>query len=280
MTKTAKVISLIQVFVLMLFCLSSCSGGSGSGQAGEPASKTVSAGIVYESIKDFSVDCTDGSRFTLSEELKDHELVMIELFESGCQPCAKEFSCLQEAWEECSDKVSVIALSCAEEDTMDVLKDYASGLDLKFAVGREEGTDLDRYASEYPAAILVDKEMRIIAGMTGNIPDVSKNTFLDWFGEYTGDNFDPSVSSYTVYAYGNENSEKIAGAVINFCTDTACTPVRTSEDMGKAVFSGTPEKYHIQVVSVPDGWQPVTKEDLYTETYSGTFYIAFEKVDQ
>ena len=280
MRKTAKAVSLITALVLVFFCLSACSGKPDSGSAGETVSKSVPSGIEYEFIKDFSVDCTDDSRFTLSEELKDHELVMIELFESKCQPCAMAFPFLEEAWEEYSDKVSVIALSCDEEDTVDVLKDYASEYGLKFSVGREEGTDLHKYAAVYPSAILVDKEMRILARTSGTVPDISKNAFLDWFGEYTGDNYDPSICTYTVYAYGNVDAEEVVGVVINFCTDTACTPVKTTEDMGKAVFRGTPGKYHIQVVSVPDGWQPVTKDDLYTEPYSETFYIAFEKVDQ
>ncbi len=278
--KYIKTLSLIVALALSLGCLVCCSAGDVTEATTEKASKPVQANIEYEFIKDFSVDCTDGSRFTLSEELKDHELVLINLFASWCPPCAMEFPFMEEAWEECSDKVSVIALSCEPTDTMEILKDYAAEKGLKFAVGREEGTDMDKYADAYPTSLLVDKECRIVAKTVGTLPDVSKDSFLDWFGQFMGDNYNLAVCTYTVYAYGSENGEDIVGAVINFCSDTACTPVTTTEDMGKAVFRGTPGKYHMQVVSVPDGWKLATDEEFYTHPYSEIFYIPFEKVDQ
>lgn len=283
MEKAIKTVSLILALVLSLGCLTCCSAADDntvSATFKNQSSKPVPVNIEYEFIKDFSVDCTDGSRFTLSEELKDHELVLINLFESWCPPCAMEFPSMEEAWEECSDKVSVIALSCEKDDTMEILKDYAAEKGLKFSVGRVEGTDMDKYADAYPTSLLVDKEGRILAKNVGALPDISKDSFLNWFGQFMGDNYNPAACIYTVYAYGYENGEDIVGAVINFCSDTACTPVTTTEDMGKAVFRGTPGKYHIQVVSVPDGWKLAADEELYTGPYSEAFYIPFVKVDQ
>ena len=277
MRKSAKYISVILAFALSLAGLSSCSGNSTAETTEKPVSKPVQANIEYEVINDFSVECIDGSAFTLSDELKEHELVMINLFASWCGPCAMEFPFMEEAWEECSGKVSVIALSCEKEDTVEVLKDYAAEMGLKFPIGREEGTGLDKYAPGYPTSLLVDKEGRILARNVGTDPNVSKNTFLDWFDGYTGDNYNPAQCTYTVYAYGIENGEDVVGVVINFCSDTACTPVTTTEDMGKAVFRGAPGKYHVQVVSVPEGWKLADEEELYTEPFSESIYIPFAK---
>ena len=131
MRKSAKYISVILAFALSLAGLSSCSGNSTAETTEKPVSKPVQANIEYEVINDFSVECIDGSAFTLSDELKEHELVMINLFASWCGPCAMEFPFMEEAWEECSGKVSVIALSCEKEDTVEVLKDYAAEMGLQ-----------------------------------------------------------------------------------------------------------------------------------------------------
>jgi len=46
---------------------------------------------------------------------------------------------------------------------------------------------------------------------------------------------------------------------VNFCTDTASFPEKTDEG-GYVVFVGTPETYHVQIVSVPEGYS-FSKED-------------------
>ncbi len=57
------------------------------------------------------MECIDGSTFTLSDALKDHELVLINLFFTGCPPCRMEFPFLQEAWEQNSDRTGDLRLS-------------------------------------------------------------------------------------------------------------------------------------------------------------------------
>ena len=82
--------------------------------------------------------------------------------------------------------------------------------------------------------------------------------------------------TYTVFAYGSEPSEGVKGVVFNFCTDTACWPVITSEE-GKAVFTGPPARYHVQAAKCPEGWRLAQEADgeFYTEPYAQTFRIAF-----
>ena len=66
----------------------------------------------------------------------------------------------------------------------------------------------------------------------------------------------------TVYAF-REDAAPLAGVVINFCTDTSCTPVVTGED-GAAVFTGPAAEYHVQIVQVPAGWQLAEGESEWT----------------
>ena len=75
-------------------------------------------------LEDFTVRCCDGTDFTLSKALEDHELVLINLWATWCGPCRREFPFLQEAWSQNSDKVAVIALSVEPDDTDEVLRDF------------------------------------------------------------------------------------------------------------------------------------------------------------
>lgn len=84
-------------------------------------------------------------------------------------------------------------------------------------------------------------------------------------------NHDPGLRTYTVYCYGAENAEEIAGVVIQFCTDTACTTV-TSDAQGAAVFTGPPANYHVKIVTVPGGWEPAQEETEWDTGTSGEVY--------
>jgi len=70
----------------------------------------------------------------------------------------------------------------------------------------------------------------------------------------------------------------VTDVVINFCTDTTCTPVTTAE-MGRVIFTGHPAKYHAQIARAPEGWQLIDAGDWYTEPYSQTFRIPFSAVE-
>ena len=241
----------------------------------ETEETTVAPVPEYEVLPDFSVECIDGSTFTLSEELKDHELVMINMFATWCPPCAREFPHMEEAWKECKDKVSIIALSVELTDTIEVLQGYADEMGLTFPIGREEGLDLQKFTEGYPTSILIDKEMRLVAKNVGVRADVSKDTFLNWFDNFDSDSFDPAKCTYTVYAVDVEPRKYVPGVVVNFCTDTMCVPVTTDEN-GVAVFQGLPAQYHVQIISTPDGLEAAAETEWYTNYCSQSYFILLE----
>lgn len=238
-----------------------------------PEAETPAPAVNAVYIEDFTAECIDGSTFTLSEALRDHELVLINLFATWCGPCAMEFPAMQQAWEQTSDRVAVIALSIEPTDTFEVLRGYAEEMGISFQMSREEGTNLEPFTyGGYPTSLLIDRSMRVLSLECG--AKVTAQEFLDWFDGYVGENYDPNLCTYTIYAYGSTDYEDIVGAVFTFCTDTACYPVTTAE-FGKAEFVGPPAEYHIKLVSVPDGWQPDIEVDWTTNVYGETFWVPF-----
>ena len=232
--------------------------------------------LTPDALPDFTVQTVNGEPFTLSDALKTHALVVINLFATWCPPCRMEFPYLEEAWEQQKDSVSVIALSIEPEDTDEDLRSYAEELGLHFPVGHEDGTDLSRFVTEgIPTTLLVDRTGKVVWVECG--AKTSTQAFLDLFDGYTGEDYDPSLLTYTVGAYDVDTYEYVAGVVVNFCTDTACTPVVTTAD-GAVTFTGPRAAYHVQVVKIPDGWELFGDAEFDAVEYGGAFWIPLWEV--
>ena len=65
----------------------------------------------------------------------------------------------------------------------------------------------------------------------------------------------------------DQYDDPVAEAVVNFCTDTACAPAEADEN-GLITFEGAPDKYHVQLIDLPEGYS--SDEDF--EMYTGTEY--------
>ena len=86
-----------------------------------------------------------------------------------------------------------------------------------------------------------------------------------------------ALCTYTVSCRGEDGSG-VAGVMINFCTDSACTPVTSGED-GAAVFTGAPEQYHVRIIRIPEGWELEGDEEWTTEAASQDFAISFREAE-
>ena len=234
-----------------------------------PAVAEKTAKTESVTLPDFTVKTIDGADFILSEALKDHELVLINLFATWCGPCQYEFPFLQEAWSANQDKVAVVALSIEPTDTEDVLRQYAKENNLSFPIGRVGDTGLDAFVTTgIPTTVLVDRTGRVSAVEVGAMQSVEE--FTDLFSSFTGENYNPELCTYTLLVHNGV--EYLPDVTLSFCTDTACTPVTTDEN-GVAEFQGPPAKYHLQLVDAPEGCGDVLSEDIYTEPYSQTIYV-------
>ena len=252
-----KTISILLVLFLMLSSIPAV--------AGDNADASSDAVV----LDDFSVKTIDGNDFTLSEALKGHDLVLINLWATWCPPCRAEFPFLEKAWSKNSDRVAMIALSIEPADTDKVLKDFADENGLSFPIAGVGSTGLDRFVTEgIPTTVIVDRTGKVAAVEVGAKQSVQE--FLDLFDSYSGENYDPEHCTYTIYAY--DDYRMLPEVTVSFCSDTACTNVTTDQD-GVAVFRGSPAKYHLQLIKIPDGHQNTLSSDIYTEPYSQTIFL-------
>lgn len=287
---------LICLLLTLALLLTACGGGTAATEASVPASTTASGsetepdtgaqtqpsedfaaqweamegkGRVGAVVPDFTVMTPDGEFFTLSEALKERELVLINLWATWCPPCNSEFPHLQEAYREYKDHVAVIALSVEETDTMEMIRQTAETKKLTFPMGRDEQFRIARAfkVSGIPTSILVDRDRTVLWIGTGAMS--SAQDFADLFDQFLPGG--PLKTSYRVLVQ-DQDGKPVPGCVVNFCTDTACNSVTTDRD-GSAVFKGLPDSYHIQLLTLPEGYEYEGEEELTVRTGAETLTI-------
>lgn len=127
--------------------------------AGTAWAEEEDTGFLGKPFPDFTVTDTDGNTFTLSEALKSHEAVLINLWATWCYPCLSEFPYLNEAFQKYGGRVAFIALSTEYNDTIEKIADYRSEIGISFPMGRDEGKELYGYMDAFgtPVSVIIDR---------------------------------------------------------------------------------------------------------------------------
>ena len=153
------------------------------------ASAEESKGFLGKPFPEFTATDTEGNTFTLSEALKDHETVLINLWATWCGPCLREFPFLSEVSQKYSDRMAFIALSVEPNDTMEKIAEYRRENSVLLPMGRDEGDELYQYirTNSVPDTVIVDRFGNAVFfhdRTFGSVEDVERvlDTFL-------GDNY-------------------------------------------------------------------------------------------
>ena len=247
-------------------------------EATRPASWSTTTGIgkVGMLLPDFSVTTAEGETFTLSESLKDHDLVLINLWATWCGYCKMEFPYLEEAYEEYKDRVEVITLSTEYSDTAEVMLEFAKENNLTFLFAQDEKFRMTRCFNieGVPTSVLVDRNGQVVWTEVGAMP--STQAFRDVFDEYL-----PKEETYGEVKYSvvlkDQNGDPVPGAVVSFCTDEACHPI-TADENGEAVYEAELGEYHVQVLSLPEGYElDAESAEFNIGTWSGITNVTVTK---
>lgn len=153
--------------------------------------KAATPGAEYlgRPLPDFTVDTVDGGTFTLSQALKEKQLVLINLWATWCGWCTYEFPALEEAYEQYRDRVEVIALSVEMTDTPEMIRDYVETNGLTFPVGSDTGVGLSSIfaGSGIPVTIVVDRFGSVAFIEVGAL--LADGAFSRLFDAFLGDDY-------------------------------------------------------------------------------------------
>ena len=76
--------------------------------------------------------------------------------------------------------------------------------------------------------------------------------------------------------FRDQEGEAVPGCIVNFCTDSACMPV-AADEQGVALFTGAPDRYHLQVLRVPSGYRFDTEQEFYMDETGGEMILTLVK---
>ena len=194
-TVMKKLLSMILLVVLLTaaFSTAACADSGIGIEPGQP-------------MPDFTVSLTDGTTATLSELLKEKDLVVLNIFASWCGPCEKEFPDMEEVFQANSDRMVIVSVSGYPDDTMEVIDEYKASHNLTFPMGLA-GDALDFLELPgFPTTLLIDRNGTVGLIKVGAFSD--KADFESKVSHFLSPDYDgkplktEKAVSITLYLYG------------------------------------------------------------------------------
>ena len=75
-------------------------------------------------MEDFTAQLCDGTQVSLSGLLSEKKAVFLNFWASWCGPCEMEFPYMQQAYDQMSQDIAVVALSIEPTDTCEVIQQF------------------------------------------------------------------------------------------------------------------------------------------------------------
>ena len=153
-----KILVLCFAMALSLGALTGC----GKKAEGNAASTDTGTGLeLGQTMPDFTVSLTDGTSATMSETLKEKDLVVLNIFASWCGPCEREFPGMESVYQANKDRVEIISVSGDPSDTMEVISEYKSGHGLSFPMGLAgDGLSFMKFPG-FPTTVFIDRDGKV-----------------------------------------------------------------------------------------------------------------------
>ena len=159
----------------------------------------------------FSVTDADGNTWVLSDLLSEKKAVVLNFWYLQCAPCRAEFPYLQEAWEQYSDKIALLALNPINEDDV-AIQAFAKELGLTFPMAHcDPNWEKAMQLTAYPTTVIIDRYGTIALIHKGSIDEAK--VFADAFEFFTGDSYEQTtvkdIKDLEIKAEGADSSNPI-----------------------------------------------------------------------
>lgn len=204
MRKTLRLLALATALLMLLSAL--------------PAAAETAGSTYYtlgSTMGDFTVTTYDGREVTLSEVLGEKDMVLLNIWATWCGPCRMEFPYMQEAYEQYSDRVEIIAVDCEPTDDDEDLKAFAAEMGLTFPVARDTAALAVSFrASSIPTSVVIDRFGTVCYIGAGAVTNTE--TFQRLFDVFVGDDYTESRVIRSIPVKPNipaAETEKLAAAL-------------------------------------------------------------------
>lgn len=105
---------------------------------------------------DFTITDTENNQYTLSELLKQKKAVVLNFWFSTCGPCKIEFPFMQEAWQQYSDDIALLALNPVDDEA--TVKQYRAEQGLSIPMAKVDASWANAFNMIYfPTTMVIDR---------------------------------------------------------------------------------------------------------------------------
>ena len=139
---------------------------------------------------DFTVSLTDGTNATLSELLKEKDLVVLNVFATWCGPCEKEFPEMEKSFQAHSDRMVILSVSGDPNDSLEMVADYKDGHGLSFPMGVSGGALDFLGVTAFPTTYFIDRSGTVLFYKVGAF--IVQGDFEDKVSTFLSSDFDGS----------------------------------------------------------------------------------------
>lgn len=262
-------------------------GAADAGREADGAPDLMTGTEVGEQAPDFSTELLSGESFRLSDYRGS--VVMINFWAVTCAPCIEELPDFERFGREHPD-VEILAVH--HWAGAGRARDFLSGKGwehLDFALdSREKGLlPLLNASDAMPQTIVLDR--RGVVTYNAQAPltyDQMAELYRSALGEGDGRTegerivMQPATETagqllipmgggaaadkrtYTV-VITDQNGDPAAGVMLAFCTDTTCRNSEPSNENGIVSAQLEPDRYHVQVIDMPEGYREEAESELY-----------------
>ena len=228
----------------------------------------------------------DGNPVDPAEIFAQHQVTMVNIWATYCGYCITEFPELEQLNLEMAKQDCAIIGVCTDISGSDTapareILDECGVTYLNLVVSEKSLPDL--FLQCVPTSFFISREgSHVTEPVYGAVMDAYREKFSEALrqdaeksaaAEKTAQ--EASGTAYTVQI-SDQNGDPVAEASVSFCDDSSCI-LRETDENGLAVLEGTPAKYHLQVVDVPEGYAfpAVTNFEIGPE--SGTIRLQVPK---
>lgn len=274
-----NVLSVVVCFLLILSCSPVHAGAESGAALPQETSEAKGSGISFTIPAEegagihFVTEDLSGNPVSSEELFGGHSVTMINLWATWCDPCIGELPELEKISREiAADGFRIIGIVT---DT-----DSETKIEKALRILEEKGvTYVNLKAFEglsgmlpqqfWPTSYFVDETGALIGEP---IESAEPEKYRERFAGLRKNN---GLQAYIIHVTDQDN-RPVEEVIVNFCTDTACTPVESDEN-GLIVFAGAPDIYHVQIVDVPEGYSCDEDFELYTAAEYGEWTLRLTK---
>ncbi|MBR6514156.1 MAG: redoxin domain-containing protein [Clostridia bacterium] len=139
---------------------------------------------------DFTLMKPDETEITLSEVLKEKDMVLLNFWYTTCSWCVEEFPIMNEVYEEYKDRIEIIAVD--PMDDTNAVKTFQAQYGLNFPMAACSASWANVFPIEgYPTSVIIDRYGVICLIESGAI--TSKTPFISTFEHFTGDDYEQKL---------------------------------------------------------------------------------------